>query len=307
MDKSKWTSEAVSDAVLSNSQHLEIVMSNYFQAFIGRIGECNIDIQSISGIDQLHQKVLEGIERLEPLREDFISVVEIFAPSNHPLLKKYLPTFFEKLLNFYDEVGINLYTGTGADLLRNDHYRFFNQYLFISLTALLLDYECFDVLYALLHCRFKVYYRYYENVREVNFMRFREYNYTLNEFLNTRQPKRISVTADYIANSTSAVEFNKFIRADILLYYISLWNPSSEVLDPYWYPELSVYNRESNILPHLISRSYFEKAKVLFGVNNIEQYRSLLDGTNDRMQRGGLYRVPQLKTGLMYDLVGSQE
>lgn len=305
MDKNKWTSEVVSHAVLSNNQHLEIVVSNYFQAFIGRIGEYEISIQGIVGIDQLHQKILEGIEKLESLRRDFLSVVELLAPSKHPFLKRYLPNFFEKLLNFYEEAGINLYTGTTADVLRNDHYRFFNQHLFVSLTALLVEYRCFDTLQALLRTKFKVYYKSFGMVREVNYIRFREYNYTLNEYLNTSLPKRISVTADYIAKYSGGVEFPKLIKADILLYYISLWNPSSDILDPYWYPELSVYNRENVILPNMQSKTYFDEAKVLFGVNTVAQYKNLLDNTEDRLQRGGLYRVPPIRIGLMYDSVGS--
>lgn len=305
MDKNKWTSEVVSHAVLSNNQHLEIVVSNYFQAFIGRIGEYEISIQGIVGIDQLHQKILEGIEKLESLRRDFLSVVELLAPSKHPFLKRYLPNFFEKLLNFYEEAGINLYTGTTADVLRNDHYRFFNQHLFVSLTALLVEYRCFDTLQALLRTKFKVYYKSFGMVREVNYIRFREYNYTLNEHLNTSLPKRISVTADYIAKYSGGVEFPKLIKADILLYYISLWNPSSDILDPYWYPELSVYNRENVILPYMQSKTYFDEAKVLFGVNTVAQYKNLLDNTEDRLQRGGLYRVPPIRIGLMYDSVGS--
>ena len=46
---------------------------------------------------------------------------------------------------------------------------------------------------------------------------------------------------------------------------------------------------------------------LLFGVNTVGQYRNLLDNTEDRLQRGGLYRVPHLKDGLMYDSVGSLE
>ena len=220
-------------------------------------------------------------------------------------MKRYIPDFFEKLLNFYEEAGISLYTGTTADVLRNDHYRFFNQYLFISLTALLIEYRCFDALQALLCTKFKVYYKSLRMVREVNFLRFREYNYTLNVFLNTSQPKRISVTADYIAKYSGGVEFSKLIKADILLYYISLWNPSSEILDPYWYPELSVYNREKDILPYMQSKKYFDEAKVLFGVNTVAQYKDLLDNTVDILQREGLFRVPLIKIGLMYDSVGS--
>lgn len=306
MDKNKWTAEAVSDAVLRNNDYLEIVVSNYLMTFIERLEEYDINLQDITNVDQLHQKVQEGIEKLEPMRKEFLSVVEIFVPSKHPFLKRYLPVFLEKLLNFYEEHGINLYTGTSTDLLRNDHYRFFNQFLLISLTAMLVEYRCFDALQAILRPKYVVYYNDYHMAREVNFMRFREYNYTLNEFLNTNQPKRLSVTADYMYKYAS-VGFEKLIKADILLYYMSLWNSSKEMLNPFWYPELSVYNRDKSVLPNLVSKKYFDDTKVLFGVDTVKQFKDLLDNTDDSLQHNGLYRVPQLKDGLMYNAVASEE
>lgn len=306
MDKNKWTVEAVSDAVLRNNDYLEIVVSNYLMTFIERLEEYDINLQDITNVDQLHQKVQEGIEKLEPMRKEFLSVVEIFVPSKHPFLKRYLPDFLEKLLNFYEEHGINLYTGTSTDLLRNDHYRFFNQFLLISLTAMLVEYRCFDALQAILRSKYVVYYNDYRMAREVNFMRFREYNYTLNEFLNTNQPKRLSVTADYM-HKYASVGFEKLIKADILLYYMSLWNSSKEMLDPFWYPELSVYNRDKSVLPNLVSKKYFDDTKVLFGVDTVKQFKDLLDNTDDSLQHNALYRVPQLKDGLMYNAVASEE
>ena len=306
MDKNKWTAEAVSDAVLRNNDYLEIVVSNYLMTFIERLEEYDINLQDITNVDQLHQKVQEGIEKMEPMRKEFLSVVEIFVPSKHPFLKRYLPVFLEKLLNFYEEHGINLYTGTSTDLLRNDHYRFFNQFLLISLTAMLVEYRCFDALQAILRSKYVVYYNDYRMAREVNFMRFREYNYTLNEFLNTNQPKRLSVTADYM-HKYASVGFEKLIKADILLYYMSLWNSSKEMLDPFWYPELSVYNRDKSVLPNLVSKKYFDDTKVLFGVDTVKQFKDLLDNTDDSLQHNALYRVPQLKDGLMYNAVASEE
>ena len=306
MDNNKWTAEAVSDAVLKNNNHLEIIVSNYFRTFIERLEEYDINIQKITSVGQLYQMVVEGIEKLEPMRKEFLSVVEMFATNNHPILKSYLPAFFERLLNFYEEHGVNLYSGTSTDLLRNDHYRFFNQFLLISLTAMLVENHCFDALQAILRSKYVVYYKDYRMAREVNYMRFREYNYTLNEFLNTNNPKRLSVTADYMYKYTS-VGFEKLIRADILLYYMSLWNSSNDMLDPFWYHELSVYNRDRFILPNLVSKKYFDEAKVLFGVDTVGQFKDLLDSTDDSLQRRGLYRVPKLKDGLMYNVVATEE
>ena len=307
MHSTPWTSDAVVNAVLNDSSNLEIVLSNYFKAFIERLGEYDINLQGVNTTELLTKKVLEGIEKLEVMRKEFISVVEIFAPSNNPILSRYLPAFFEDLLVSYEEMGVNLYTGTSADVLRNDHYRFFNQHLFISLTSLLLENRCFETLSALLHAKYKIYDKSYGMLRDVNFIRFRAYNYTLNQFLNKTTPKRVSVTADYIRNFSSSTDFDKFVRADILLYYMSLWNHVDSIFDSAWFPELSVYNRDMQILPLLVSKKYFEKAKVLFSINTVAEYKKLLETTIDKLNRQGLYRVPQLQAGLLHDTVGSVE
>lgn len=305
MNTNIWTANAVSSAILQGNVNLELVLSNYLKAFIVRLGDYDFSVQDIQSINLLQEKVLDGIEKLEGLRKEFLSVIDMLASGNSTLLIRYLPDFFEKLLIFYEDHGVVLYTGTGADLLRNDHYRFFNQSLFISLTALLIENQCFKSLAAILHAKFKVLYKSYRIVREVNFIRFREYNYTLNEFHNTSEPKRISVTADFIFRFSQQTAFDRLVKADILLYYLSLWNNSDEILDPFWYPELSVYNRDRDILPYLVSKAYFDKIKVLFGVSTVEQFRQLLDKTDDRLQRSGVFRVPLIKDGLMYDKVGS--
>lgn len=303
MDVNVWTSEAVVNAVMQGNPNLDVVLSNYFKAFTLRLAGYDIPLESITSIEELNQKVLDGIVQLETLRKEFLSVVEMFTLSNHSSIKDTLPFFFKNLIIFYEEHGINLYSGTSADVLRNDHYRFFNQFLYISVTSLLLENQCFETLKAILHDKYKVYNHSYRVMREVNFIRYRSYNYTLNQYMNTNQ--RISVVADYIKQYSSPSEFEKLIRADILLYYISLWHHTDEVLDAYWWPELSVYNQDKVILPYMSSKAYFEKAKLLFGVNTVDEYKRLISSTPDILERNGLYRVPLLPIGLERDDVAS--
>ncbi len=307
MNTKTWTAEAVESAVIQGNPNLEIVLSNYFKAFIMRLGDHDINLQEINSTDLLTQKILDGIEKLEVLRREFLSVVEIFATTNSPLLKQYLPSFFENLLAFYEGKGINLYSGTGADVLRNDHYRFFNQFLLISTTSMLLENKNFDTLRAILYAKYKIFDTSYHTLRDANYIRFRSYNYTLNQYMNTGSPKRVSVTADYIRNYSSSLEFDKMVRADILLYYISLWHHVDTIFDSAWFPELSVYNRDAQILPRLVSKKYFEEAKTLFDVNTVTEFKELLEGTTENLDRMGLYRVPSVLTGLLHDTVGSVE
>lgn len=305
MDRNVWTQAAVVNAVLQDNANLEIVLSNYFKVFIERLGDYDIHVDDVKTIEDMHKKVVEGIGKLEEMRKEFLSITEMLATSKNSLLERYLPKFFCDLLNHYEEEGVNLYTGTSADVLRNDHYRFFNQFLMISLIALLVENRCFKAISAVLNARFAVFDKSLKQARELNYIRFRSYNYTLNEFLNTSSPKRISVTADYMMKYSSHAEFAKLIKADILLYYMSLWYHTDDIFDRYWHPELSVYNRENEILPLIASKAYFEEAKVLFDVKSITEYKEKIEQVPERLQRNGLYRVPLVKDGLLYDRVGS--
>lgn len=308
MNVNVWTADAVSNAILNGNSNLEMVLGNYLKAFVVRLGQYDIRLEDTNSVDQLNQKVLDGITQLEELRKEFLSVIEMFATINHPDLVRFLPDFFQKLFDFYEELGINLYAGNTPDALKNDHYRFFNQFLFISLTALLINNRCFEALAAVLHAKFKVYNRTYQNIQDLNFVRLRGYNYTLNQYLNTGVQKRVSVTADYIRTFSTPADFDKMIKADILLYYMSLWYHTKDIiLDTSWIPELSVYNRDVMVLPLLVSKSYFEKAKSLFEVITVDEFKKLLDGTNDSLDRMGVYRIPRLNDGLVYNKVGSMD
>ena len=142
--------------------------------------------------------------------------------------------------------------------------------------------------------------------QEVSFMRFRSYNYTLNKFKNEKSNlHRISVVADMMRSNASRVGFDALIRADLLLYYLSLIYPSKDLFERYWYPELSVYNHQFVVLPRLASLRYFDKAKVLFGVETIEQYKSLVLSIKEPELRDGYHHIPSASKGLFLEEVGT--
>lgn len=59
------------------------------------------------------------------------------------------------------------------------------------------------------------------------------------------------------------------------------------------------------IMPRLASKRYFEKAKILFGVNSVDDYRKLLDSVSEP-ELGNVYsKIPQIKYGLSYENVSS--
>lgn len=91
------------------------------------------------------------------------------------------------------------------------------------------------------------------------------------------------------------------VEADILFYYLSLvYVKTDEVYDK-WYPGLCIYNSNFTILPKLASSRYFEKAKILFGVDDKEGLITLIQGLKDNLQR----HIPSVQQGFGLDKVCS--
>ena len=142
--------------------------------------------------------------------------------------------------------------------------------------------------------------------QEVSFMRFRTYNYTLNKYKNDRrQLRRVSVVADMMKTNAVKVRFEEMVRTDLLLYYLSLLYPSKDMFERYWYPELSAYNQQFVILPKLASTRYFDKAKVMFGVENIEQFKNLVSSIKEPELHDGYHNIPNAVKGLSFEEVGT--
>ena len=77
------------------------------------------------------------------------------------------------------------------------------------------------------------------------------------------------------------------------------------MFERYWYPELSVYNQQFIILPKLASLRYFNKAKIMFGVDTVEQYKKLISQIKEPELRNGYQNIPTAAKGLSFDEVGT--
>src|SRR5690606_18139071 len=132
---------------------------------------------------------------------------------------------------------------------------------------------------------------------------FRKYNYALNEHKNSSiNPKRVSVVADLIKQNATILNFEDLRRTDVVLYYISLIFPTNTPYKEKWYPETSCYNPYNfDILPKIISKRYFEKIKVLFAVENVNELKIKIDNIIEQDNVGGFHKVPHIKNGLNYD------
>lgn len=295
----------IRNAIMLANPNTHLLIQDYFDVFLSSLMNYKIDYHSINNVNFI--KVIEAnITTMMPLKDDFLDFISITAGTQY-LSGENLSDFFERILQVYAENEISLYENISLDSLCFDNYRYFNYDLFLSVVTLLLVKEQFEIIHELVSRHFCIIEGSYMNYpKEVSFMRYKSYNYTLNRFKNESiQPRRVSVVADFIKTNAVKVRFDDMVRTDLLLYYLSLVYPSKDMFERYWYPELSTYNRQFVILPKLASIRFFNKAKAMFGVSEIEQYKLLISSIKEPDIRDGYHNIPTPIRGLSLEDVGS--
>lgn len=308
------TSEALNSNILENikqainqgNPHIELIVNDYLRTFIESLSDYRIDWQEINN-KSIADVIYPNIEKINERKEEFIQMVELIAPSKSICTGEMFVNFFEKLLQFYQDKDVTLYTSNESYIIANDNFRYLNQSLFISFTAVMIENQRFDVLSEVVSSRFLITNpRRIGGIDDVNFIRFREYNYTLNEYMNNGTSSELySRTALTLKKLPSRIEFSKIIEADILLHYLSLLYPGDQYIDRIWFPEMASFNRKPQILPKLVSKKYFEKAKVLFNVNTIGEFKVKITNLSQAANQYHTYGVPSIIEGLCVNQVGT--
>lgn len=297
--------KSIKNAIVLANPNTSLLVKDYLDLFLSSLNGYKIDYRTINGenfIDVVEQSIAEML----PLKDDFLDFIQIVAGTQF-LTGELLSDFFEKMLQTYAENEISLYEGDTLDCLCFDNYRYFNHDLFLSVVTILIAKEQFAIVYELVSHHFCIIEERRVNYpQEVSFMRFRTYNYTLNRFKNERYNlRRASVVADMIKRNATQVRFEDIIKTDLLLYYLSLIYPSKDAFERYWYPEISCYNRQFVVLPKLASLRYFNKAKTIFGVDTVEQFKNLISSIQEPELRDGYHNIPPVHKGLSYEQVGT--
>lgn len=297
--------KAIKNAIMVANPNTNLLIRDYLDLYLASLLQYRIDAQSINDSNFI-EVVEQSITEMLPLKDDFLNFIQTVVGTPY-LSKELLSDFFEQLLQFYTDNNIRLFEGNSLDCVCFDNYRYFNHDLYLSVVTMLLNKEQFDMIHELVSHHFCIVEeRRMSYPQEVSFMRFRAYNYTFNKYKNERrQMRRVSVVADMMKQNAVKVKFDEMVRTDLLLYFLSLIYPSKDMFERYWYPELSAYNQQFVILPKLASLRYFNKAKVMFGIDTIEQFKNLISSIKEPELRDGYHNIPNAVKGLSFEEVGT--
>lgn len=298
--------DAIHSSISRESKRTSTIINNYLDTFINAIPEYRIATTRPLPNKEIVNMVENGINSIQVLKNDFISFMSAVVKTEYCTSELFID-FFERLLQNYEDHDIELLEGSDPQSYLNDIFRFFNYELFLSFVVVMVNNCRFDVVSDIVRNSFCVISpRRFVQAESITFRRFQCYIGTLNRIKHDiTNSNRVSISADQIRQYATILKFEDLIKADILLYYLSLVFPGDNYFDTYWYPDLSIYNRDSEIYPRLASRRYFDKFKRLLNVNDVESFKMVVSTVKEPNIRDGYHRIPSISQGLSLDKIAS--
>lgn len=296
--------DAIRQAIMSGSSNTGMLIQDYLDLFISIVPKYKIPGEEFNQSNFI-EKIDAGIDQLMFLRDDFITFAQTIVKTDYCKGSLFVD-FIERYLQMLEDNDLRQPEERHLGSMIFDHFRYFNYDWFLSLCQVLVSAERFDVLRDLVKSDYCVIRKTWSSTTEsASFLCLQAHNYTLNDF-KKQKLNRVSVQADYIYKRATKLKGDELVKTDLLLYYLSLIYLHPSDYRQIWYPDCSVYNRSFEVLPKMASKRYFDKAKVLFGVDDVEAYKQLISSLNSANDYyDGYHMIPNVKKGLSIDTVAT--
>ncbi|RUS66694.1 hypothetical protein CUZ56_01484 [Saezia sanguinis] len=270
-------------AIKENKPFTSGALDEYFSTFVSNLE--NFRITEKEG--EFDDQVIDNIDKFIPYRNEaitlFIALAQ-YAPTEENILKVH--RFFEALIPYMSRPA-NVNNWDERDF---DNFKFIIHELFLYAVAIFTKHERFAEVNALLTQQYYVPGRpdYGKNAM-VGYDVFREYLYSLEDRNNKLEPRHLSVHADLLEqrSKNSGIEFRYLMQADFILFM----RAEIQQDDFYrgWFPDTLLYlgrfHSAFEVFARASSKSYFEKAKCILGINKPSDLNELMDAYRTNHQR----------------------
>ncbi len=294
----------IKNALLNDRRSANGLIADYLDTVIFSLEDFRLSGGSIADFDD---RVVETIEKMLPLRNDFIDFIFTVFKYQESIDFEKFHNFFEKLIPFsYRPENVQSYTDVDYD-----NYKFFTYELILNFVAILLKLKKYKEVSNFINSQYFYRHPSSSELTHNGIEIFDTYPRVLDEIRNKRlNLRRVSLTADLIkARSTRLdISFEEIKQADLVLYYISQLHGGRFS----WFPRTSVYNSRGSaveIFERMVSLQHFEKIKGLFDVQNIDMLKKIIaeyvEKNKDR-QRGHSwdYYISQLENIINPNKIG---
>ena len=272
------------DAVRNNRPHASAAVSEYFELFAEELEKLRINSKE----EPFDEAVIKSIAAFIPHRNQ---VIEIFlALALHQDSEETRVTvhrFLEKLIPYLERPQhITSYRDWDFD-----NYKFIIHELFLYAVASFLKYERFEsAAYFMGNHYYVARNSEYGRNLMVSFEIFRKYLKSFESRNSRLELRRLSLHADMLEqrSKSSGIEFRHIMQADFVLFIRDHLDRPEKTF--HWYPETLLYVNHGafEIFARCKSNAYFEKAKVILGIESKENIQQLLN-----MFETGVYKIPR--------------
>jgi hypothetical protein len=264
-----------SDAIRNNKSSNIGLIEEYLNLFSENLERFRITTYE----GEFDEVVISNIEQFVPYRNEFIQLIIMISQytSGNEAIEK-IHRFFERTIKFLEHPE-SVTTWKEWDY---DNFKFIINELFLYTVAILVKYEKFNLAAYLINQHYYISHNseYGRNVM-VDYCAFRVYLKSF-EFRNQRlKLRRLSLHADILKQRCNGfnLEFRHLMQADFVLFLYSELHPDEKYYG--WWPTtlvyLSSFQNTFEIFARSISKDYFEKVKVLLGINSIEELKVLFE------------------------------
>lgn len=270
--------------IYKNVQQANLLVEDFLTEFVSLLEAFQLEYKDLT--NPYDEVICNQIHDMLKLRDDYIQFIDTWL-SNKDLFD------IDKIINLFEEIySYTQYQGDGRySEVQTDHYRFFVMELFLYTNLILLKNGSYENVSILINNKYFIETR-ISSDNPVNFRVFHCGDLQSLTYRNQRlNARRVSYTTDILIERAicNGIDYKyQLIETDLLLYYIS--HLTFKDVYKCWFPMTHIYigsnySFKLDILKRLISKRHFEKVKVLFGVNTIEEIKQLFETFSDEINK----------------------
>ena len=269
--------------LIKNPDRVDSLMRDFLDDFTENLKEFSITFKSRDQIE-VGKQICENLNQYTPLRDDFIKFFDILAKSNIDFDIDILIKFMEGLPLFLSPLD-NRSSWSTAEF---DNYKIIIHELLLYLVAIGLKNENYVFIEEILYSSYFTKDKHNQNNEAKRFDTFYGHTDIIKAYYNQTHSQNFhSAMADFIVKRiTEFISKRILVQADLLCYHISELNGLR------WFPMTYIYDTSGRyeLFYRLESMRHFNKVKVLFNVETIDELKQKLDELEAK-DKGKSYRV----------------
>lgn len=298
----------IKNAISNNSKNTSGLVYDYLESLSSSLEDYRLDGGSHKDFDE---KVIKSIDKMLPLRDDFIDFTNTIFKYNDNINLDTLHAFFEKLLSFQLRPK-DVRTWSRVDF---DNYNFFIYELMLYFFTVLFILRKYKEAAFFINSQYFITGPDTGELVNVGIEFFNQHVASLDEIRNKRlNLQRVSLTADFIKQRANRkdIQFAQIIQTDLILHYLT----ELQLSDFSWFPRCSVhgsrFSTQIELFGRMVSKSHFDKIKPLFSVNNkeelrlkLEKYKEQVNQQQSRRPDRFYYEIPFLENLIDIKKIGT--